>query len=94
MFAPAQKILSLPLVTTTALTAGVLEAQALDGVVELDVHAQVVGVELELVPGHQAARSSTSMVSVATGPSTLSFQCRYRAGISAEVDVRTCPSRR
>ncbi len=34
---------------------GMLEAQALDGVVELDVHAQVVGVELELVAGHEAA---------------------------------------
>ena len=33
---------------------GVLEAQPLDRVVQLDVHAQVVGVELELVAGHQA----------------------------------------
>jgi len=33
----------------------VLEADAVDGVVELDVHAQVVAVELELVAGTQAA---------------------------------------
>jgi hypothetical protein len=33
---------------------GVLEADALDGVVELDVHAQVVAVELELVARAQA----------------------------------------
>jgi hypothetical protein len=33
----------------------VLEAQALDGVVELDVDAEVVGVELELVALEQAA---------------------------------------
>jgi hypothetical protein len=32
----------------------VLEAEALDRVVELDVHAQVVGVELQLVAGDQA----------------------------------------
>src|SRR6185369_16138253 len=34
---------------------GMLEAQALDGVVELDVHSQVVGVELELVARYEAA---------------------------------------
>jgi hypothetical protein len=32
-----------------------LEAQPLDGVVQLDVHAQVVGVELELVARDEAA---------------------------------------
>ncbi len=49
MLAPAQKTFSRPLVSTTAFTAGVLEAEALDDVVQLDVHAEVVGVELELV---------------------------------------------
>jgi benzoyl-CoA-dihydrodiol lyase len=34
---------------------GVLEAQPLRGVVELDVHAQVVAVHLQLVAGHQPA---------------------------------------
>jgi hypothetical protein len=34
---------------------GVLEAQPLDRVVQLDVDAEVVGVELELVPGDEAA---------------------------------------
>jgi len=32
-----------------------LEAQALDGVVELDVHAEVVRVELQLVAGREPA---------------------------------------
>ena len=34
---------------------GVLKADAVDGVVQLDVHAQVVAIELELVAGAQAA---------------------------------------
>jgi hypothetical protein len=34
---------------------GMLEAQALDGVVQLDVHAQVVAVHLQLVARHQPA---------------------------------------
>jgi len=33
---------------------GMLEPQPLHGVVELDVHAEVIGVELELVAGHEA----------------------------------------
>jgi hypothetical protein len=33
----------------------VLEPQALGGVVQLDVHAEVVGVELQFVAGYQAA---------------------------------------
>jgi hypothetical protein len=36
------------------LDAGMLEAQPLDGVVQLDVHGQVVAVELQLVVGAQA----------------------------------------
>ena len=55
MLAPAQKIFSLPLVTTTVAHLGVLEAQPLHGVVELDVHAEVVGVQLQLVARDQAA---------------------------------------
>ena len=49
MLAPEQNTFSRPLVTTTARTSGVLEAQALHRVVELDVDAEVVRVELELV---------------------------------------------
>jgi hypothetical protein len=45
----------LPLVTTTVLHFGMLEAHALQGVVQLHVHAEVVGVELELVAGLDAA---------------------------------------
>ncbi len=55
MFAPAQKILSLPLVSDDRAHLGVLEPQPLHRVVQLDVHAEVVGVELELVAGAQAA---------------------------------------
>ena len=77
MFAPAQKIFSLPLVSTTARDLGVLEPQPLDRVVQLDVHAEVVGVELQLVArGAGPPCSSTSMTSVATGPSVASRQCR------------------
>ena len=42
MFAPEQKMRSLPLVTTTARTSGMLEADALQRVVQLDVDAEVV----------------------------------------------------
>jgi len=44
--APAQKTRSLPEVTMTAPTSGLLEAQPLDRVVQLDVDAEVVGIEL------------------------------------------------
>ena len=47
MLAPAQKIRSFRLVMTTARTSGMLEADALDRVGELDVDAEVVGVQLE-----------------------------------------------
>ena len=52
---PAQKISVLAAGDDHRAHLGVLEAQPLDGVVQLDVDAQVVGVELELVAGHQAA---------------------------------------
>ena len=55
MFAPEQKTRSLPLVTTTRAHLGVLEAQPLDRVGELDVDAEVVAVELELVARAQPA---------------------------------------
>ena len=49
MLAPAQNTLSTPPVTTTTLHLGVLEAQPLDDVVQLDVDAEVVRVQLQLV---------------------------------------------
>ena len=49
ILAPAQKILSLPDLMTTRADFWMLEAQPLNGIVELDVDAEVVGIELELV---------------------------------------------
>ncbi len=40
---------------TTARTSGVLETQALERVGKLDIDAQVVGIELELGAGEEAA---------------------------------------
>ena len=54
MFAPAQKIRSLSDVDDDRADLGMLEAEALDGVGELDVDAEVVGVELQLVVVGQA----------------------------------------
>ena len=64
---------------------GVLEAQPLDDVGQLDVDAQVVGVELELVAVAEPPSGSTAMVTVATGPSTSRRQCRYRVGSRSKV---------
>jgi hypothetical protein len=52
MFAPAQKIRSLSDVTMTDLR--VLEADSLDGVGELDVDAEIVGIELQLIVRREA----------------------------------------
>ena len=49
MFAPAQNDALLAAADDDRFHAGVLEAQALDRVRELDVDAEVVAVELELV---------------------------------------------
>ena len=55
MFAPEQNTRSLPLVTTTARTCGCSKRMRLQRVGELDVDAEVVAVQLELVAGAQAA---------------------------------------
>ena len=52
------------------------EAQPLDRVGELDIDAEIVGIELEFVPSNSAPFSSTSMASVATSPSRASCQWR------------------
>ena len=54
MLAPEQNTRSRTLVTTTRAHFGVLEADALQCVVQLDVHAEVIRVELELVSGADA----------------------------------------
>jgi len=51
-----------------------LEADAVQRVVQLDVDAEVVAVELELVAGRDTLSSATSSASVASGPSQDSFQ--------------------
>ena len=55
MFAPEQKMRSFVLVKTIAFDLGVLEADAVQGVGELDVDAEVVRVELERVTGTEPA---------------------------------------
>jgi hypothetical protein len=49
MLAPEQNMRSCAEVTISAAHLGVLEAHPLDGVGQLDVHAEIVGVELEQV---------------------------------------------
>jgi hypothetical protein len=71
MFAPAQRC-SLSDVTVTVRTRGV-EPQALNRVCGLDVDTEVVGGLQRVV--RQIPRLRTSMESVATGPSNVSFQC-------------------
>ena len=55
MLAPEQNMRSLPLVMHQAAHAGMLEAQPLQRIRELDVDAEIVGIELELVAGLDAA---------------------------------------
>ena len=76
MFAPAQKMRSLSAGDDDRVDLGMLEADALDRVGELDVDAEVVRVQLQLVVGRQAGvLAATSIASVAIGPSKVSFQC-------------------
>ena len=55
ILAPAQNTRGLPERSRMTFTCGMLEAQPLDGVGELDVDAEVVGIELELVAFEQRA---------------------------------------
>jgi hypothetical protein len=68
----------------------VLEADAVDGVVELDVHAQVVAVELELVAGAQAAVLVEVGRQRGDGALELSFQCLYGEGRSGSRRAAQC----
>ena len=68
MLAPAQKMRGFRLVSDDRVDLGMLEADALQRVGELDVDAEVVGVELQLVVVRRRPASSfTSIASVATG---------------------------
>ena len=51
MLAPAQKIRSFWLATTTTRVSGMLEADTLDGVGELDVDTEIVRIQLQPVSG-------------------------------------------
>ena len=75
MLAPAQNTRSLRAGDDDRAHLGVLEADALQRVVQLDVDAEVVAVELELVARAEAAVLGDVQRSVATGPSNVSFQC-------------------
>ena len=55
---------------------GMLEAQPLHRVRKLDIDAEIVGIELELVALEQAAVLVDVHGQVATSPATSSFQCR------------------
>ena len=54
MLAPAQNTRSLPDLSTTTFTSGCSKRSRCDGVGELDVDTQIVGVELELIAFEQA----------------------------------------
>ena len=54
MFAPEQNTRGLALVMTTRANLGMLEADALERIVQLDIHAQIVGVQFQLVAGPDA----------------------------------------
>ncbi len=53
ILAPLQKTLSLPEVITTVLPR-VFETQPLYRIIELDIHAEIVGAQLKLIAGNQA----------------------------------------
>ena len=80
MLAPAQNMRSLALVDDHGADLGMLEADAVQRVVQLDIDAEIVGIELELVAGDRPPSSATSSASVATGPSKASRQWRYCFG--------------
>ena len=68
ILAPAQNTPSLPERRTTVFDLGMLEPQPLHGVGEFDIDAEVVGVQFQFVPVHQAA-----------GRIDVHRQCRDRA---------------
>jgi len=80
MLAPAQKILVVRAGDHAALHAGVLEAQALDGVGQLDVDAQVVALLFNSSSVFAPPNGWTFMLNRATSPSTARIQWRYFEG--------------
>jgi hypothetical protein len=83
--------LSLALVTTTVRTSGCSKRMRLMRIVELDVHAQVVAVELELVAGTQAGvLVEVGQPAWPPGRRSCSFQWRYWRGFGLVVDAGGC----
>ena len=88
MLAPEQKMRSRWLRITTRADLGMLEAQALHGIGQFDIDAEVVGIELQLVAGPEAA----ILVHVHGEVGDALFECELpvlvAAGLGAEVDQR------
>ena len=84
MFAPAQKMRSFRLRDDDRVHLGVLEAEALDRVGELDVDAEVVGVQLEPVVRRQAGVFLHVHRQRRNGPSNVSFQWSVAVGRGLE----------
>ena len=87
MLAPAQKTRSEAAGDDDAAHLGVLEAQPLDRVGELDVDAEVVGVELELVAGPEALVLGHLHVEAGDGAVDLELPVPVGVGMGLEADV-------
>ena len=87
MLAPAQNTRSLPELSTTTFTSRVLEAQPLHGVGKLDVDAEIVGIELELVAFEQPG----VLVDVHDEVGDLAVECQLPVaiarGLGLEIDA-------
>ena len=81
MLAPEQNTLSRRLVTTTVRTSGVLKADAVDGVVQFNVDAKIVTVELQLVAGTDATVLIKAGSQRGDRAVKLRLQCLYWAGV-------------
>ena len=75
MFAPEQKMRSLPLVTTTLLTSGCSKRMRCRASASSMSTPRSYELSLSLYPGISPRSSSMSSLSVAIGPSNASFQC-------------------
>ena len=85
MLAPAQKTRGFALPTITTLTPGVLESKALNRVCQLDVHAEVVGVQLQLVPRPEGLVGIDVHVQPGDRPVDRELPVRVAAWIGLEV---------
>ncbi len=62
----------------------VLEAQPLDGVVELDVDAEIVGIELQLIPFEQARR----LIDIHDEFGNLTIKGEFPMAVARRVDLK------